>query len=357
MRGHHEKDGGRVASLGPFDDAPERTREAVPRERARPRQHQRLLASLEQLIDDAVGRLTHQLDEKRPIGTSGAGAVGSLDVQPLNAELLRDEFVAYMTEHRDPVRLPDEFFGGEYAADFIPPTGVEYHVALGPGGECHEDGLPKHTWVSRYPRWSWDGTNLAREADGEFCVEGFYQRGSVPDEYAAANEKYRLLRDHWSLRAAEARARLRDRARIARVTFLPDSMWRPDVRGWLRRYQEQRLHPSEFPDSVKAALVDVEFFPTHNMFFYESTGEVRSDGAGGEYTVIGITPGFSDEFGPVDGSPLEPLPALLMWPGRHAEGEVRPRDKVDNAEYKAWEGAWEDMQREGRRLKERRDRE
>jgi hypothetical protein len=91
------------------------------------------------------------------------------------------------------------------------------------------------------------------------------------------------------------------------------------------------------------------------MFFWESTGEVRSDGAGGEYTVLAITPGFSDEFGPVeDALPLEPLPALLMWPGRHAEGEVRPRDAIENAEYVVWEEAWNDMQREGRRLKERR---
>lgn len=267
---------------------------------------------------------------------------------------LMKEFFEYMTEHRDPARLPDEFFTGENALEFIPPVGVEYHVAWGPGGMHDEDGRPADTWVHRYARWTFDGKNLAREAEGELFVKGFYPRGSVPDQYAEANARYRLLRDHWNLRATEARARLRDRARIARVTFLPDSTWRPDVRGWLRRYQEQRLHPSEFPDSVKAALVDAEFFPTHNMFFYESTGEVRSNELG-EYTVIGITPGFSDWFGLVDRCPLDPLPAELMWPGTHAKGEVRPQDKVDNAEYMAWKGAWEDMQREGRRLKERRD--
>lgn len=42
-----------------------------------------------------------------------------------------------------------------------------------------------------------------------------------------------------------------------------------------------------------------------------------------------------------------------MWPGVHDEGEVRPRDAAENAEYLAWKAAWEDMQRAGRRLKER----
>jgi hypothetical protein len=266
---------------------------------------------------------------------------------------LLDEFLAYMTEHKDPARLPDEFFAGEYALEFIPPVGVEYYVALGPGVD-ELDGRP-NTWVRVYPRWTWDGEKLAREAEREFYVEGFYRRGIVPDQYAEASAKYRLLRGHWNLRAAEARARLSDRARTARVTFLPDSTLRPDVEGWLRRYETQRLHPSEFPDSVKAALVEVEFFPTYNMFFYESTGEVRGNAAGGEYTVVGITLGYSDEFGPVEQCPLEPLPGLLMWPGRHDEGDIRPRDRVDNAEYVAWEEAWADVQREGRRLKERRD--
>ena len=148
---------------------------------------------------------------------------------------------------------------------------------------------------------------------------------------------------------------MRERARLARVTFLPDSMWRPDVRGWLQRYEQQRLHPSEFPTSVKAALVGADFFPPYNALFYESTGEVRIDALGGEYTVIGVTGGFSDEFGWVDRIPLGPLPALLMWHGIHAEGDVRPQDAAENAEYIAWEEAWADMQREGRRLKERRD--
>lgn len=221
---------------------------------------------------------------------------------------LMDEFRAYMTDHKDPARLPDEFFAGEYAPEFIPPVGVKFHVALGPGGRG-DDEQPWGTWVCRYPQWGYDGKNLRWEGECEICIPGFYSRGSIPDEYGEDVANYRLLRGLWNARAAEARSRLREKARIARVAFLPDFAWRPDVRNWVVRYQRERLHPSEFPDSVKAGLVDVAFIPTYNMFFYASTGEVISDGAGGAFTIIGLTPGFSDEFGMVDSFPLEPLPA------------------------------------------------
>lgn len=138
---------------------------------------------------------------------------------------------------------------------------------------------------------------------------------------------------------------------------LPERVWGLDVRSWIARYQTEKLHPSVFPDSVKVGLVDVPFIPTYDMFLYESTGEVRLDAHGNEYTVMRVTPGFSEDdgFKQFDGRPLEPLPLWLMWHGRHAEGEVRPYEVAESAEYMVWEQAWEEMQREGRRLKAQRN--
>jgi hypothetical protein len=264
---------------------------------------------------------------------------------------LMQDFVEYMTEHKDPARLADEFFAGQYAPAFIPPVGVEYYVALGPGPAHDVDG-PSGTWVRRYPRWSYDGKNLVCDGQTELLVDGLFRRGAIPEQYAHTSAAYRLLEAVWNARAIEARGRLKEKARVARVAFLPDLVWRPDVPNWIRRYQEERLHPSEFPDSVRAALVNVPFLPTFNMFSYESTGEVRKDPSGGTYTVIGVSRGYSDEFGwGADMSPEAALRSELMWPGRHAKGEVPPWYAPANAEYLAAKAAWEQMQREGRALK------
>lgn len=75
-----------------------------------------------------------------------------------------DEFLAFMTKHKDPTRLSDEFFAVEHAPEFIPPVGVEHYVALGPAGPVDSGGQPTGTWVRRYARWRYDGKKLKQEA-------------------------------------------------------------------------------------------------------------------------------------------------------------------------------------------------
>jgi len=264
-----------------------------------------------------------------------------------------------MIGHGDPRRLPDEIFAGRYAPEFIPPVGAMYFVCLNVAPPADPETIEPRTIVRSYPYWrlSRNGKYLERLPQVDtLSVPAVLKRGSIPSEFAPSSARYVQLRESWRMRAVEARAKLRLRVAGGGASFLESFSEPPRIEAELARYQEERLHPSELPESVMANLINTPFLPVIGMARVECTGQLTyCDKHNGMlidsddpepgcdvYTWCRRTAGWDDSVNGVVAHEAEER--ALAVQGAYANGYEPIDCRLGNAEYDAYRAAWEQAQ-------------
>lgn len=159
--------------------------------------------------------------------------------------------VRYITEHRDPYKLPRWYWDTRTCPEFVPPAGVFRYIywylfnADAEGNPC--------TGIKRSQGWRWDKQQrkLSPVPEDE-CFdcedEVTWPPGREPPKYAKQNLRWRHLRADWQQAWFQRRGELRAQGIDPLSLPIADTSERRDRRAILLRYREEHWAPCDLPD-------------------------------------------------------------------------------------------------------------